>query len=387
MGKVKGTYDLSYWEKSIFFNDLDVVIIGSGIVGLSTAIQLKEKHPFLKVTILERGPLPIGASTRNAGFACFGSVTELMDDIQQFGEDVVWSLVEQRFRGLQILKQRYGEKTLDFHSWGGYELFRKKEDSKAYRKAVEHIPAYNQILKSITGLEATFLPADHQIEHFGFKGVKHLLLNQAEGQLNSGRLMRALLNHAQQLGVSIYNGLKVKFLEERKKGLVIHTNKEWSIKTKKVIIATNGFARQLIPDIKVDPARNQVLITKPIANLKLKGTFHYDRGYYYFRNIDNRILIGGGRNLAMEKESTDVLGTTPFIRSVLSRILKEHILPDQEFEIDHWWSGIMGVGEQKTPMVEKINNNTYVGLRLGGMGVAIGSLIGEEVANLVLGEI
>ena len=73
--------------------------------------------------------------------------------------------------------------------------------------------------------------------------------------------------------------------------------------TSKLLIATNGFASQLINE-PVKPARAQVLITKPIKNLHIKGTFHLDKGYYYFRNIDDRILFGGGRNLDFKGEET-----------------------------------------------------------------------------------
>jgi cation diffusion facilitator CzcD-associated flavoprotein CzcO len=75
--------DLSFWEKSLYFESLDFTIIGAGIVGLSTAIFLKEKFPRSKILILERGYLPSGASTKNAGFACFGSPTELYDDLSK----------------------------------------------------------------------------------------------------------------------------------------------------------------------------------------------------------------------------------------------------------------------------------------------------------------
>ena len=82
-------YDLSYWERETFFKKLDVAVIGSGIVGLAAAIHLKTQNPGLQVAILERGPLPVGASTRNAGFACFGSMTELIDDLTRMSEDDV----------------------------------------------------------------------------------------------------------------------------------------------------------------------------------------------------------------------------------------------------------------------------------------------------------
>ena len=131
------------------------------------------------------------------------------------------------------------------------------------------------------------------------------------------------------------------------------------------------------------PARAQVLITKPIKNLKLKGTFHLDKGYYYFRNIDNRILLGGGRNLDLKKEETDNFGLNSKIQNELELILKNTILSKHKFEIEHRWSGIMGVGSKKTAIVKTVSDNVFCGIRLGGMGVAIGSNIGIELANKI----
>ena len=122
---------------------------------------------------------------------------------------------------------------------------------------------------------------------------------------------------------------------------------------------------------------------KPIKDLHIKGTFHLDEGYYYFRNINNRILFGGGRNLDFKTEETARFGKTEIIQNKLEDLLKTTILPNTNFEIDHSWSGIMGVGQQKNPIVKQISNHVYCGVRLGGMGIAIGSLVGKELADLV----
>ena len=136
-------------------------------------------------------------------------------------------------------------------------------------------------------------------------------------------------------------------------------------------------------DENVQPARAQVLITKPIKNLAIKGTFHLDKGYYYFRNIHERILFGGGRNLDFETEETTNFGQTKRIQNELEKILKDTILPNTSFEIEHRWSGIMGVGNQKKAIVKQLSNNVFCGIRMGGMGVAIGSLVGKELAQLL----
>ncbi|MBQ0741417.1 FAD-binding oxidoreductase, partial [Aquimarina celericrescens] len=73
---------LSYWEQHTWFDNVDFCIVGSGIVGLSCALQLRKKHPKAKILILEKGILPQGASTKNAGFACFGSASELLSDMK-----------------------------------------------------------------------------------------------------------------------------------------------------------------------------------------------------------------------------------------------------------------------------------------------------------------
>ena len=164
-------------------------------------------------------------------------------------------------------------------------------------------------------------------------------------------------------------------------GVVVKTN-QIEFVTKKIFIATNGFAKELLNE-EVQPARAQVLITKPIKNLPIKGTFHLEKGYYYFRNIDNRILFGGGRNLDFKTEETLEFGETELIQNKLEEILKTTILPNSDFEIEHRWSGIMGVGTQKKAIVKQISNNVFCGVRLGGMGVAIGSLVGKELADLI----
>ena len=154
------------------------------------------------------------------------------------------------------------------------------------------------------------------------------------------------------------------------------------MKVDRLIICSNGFASQLV-DEDVIPARAQVLITKPIPNLSLNSTFHMDKGYYYFRSINNRILLGGGRNLDINGETTTELETTEYIQTALRNILDEIIMPNQKVDVDYSWSGIMGLGKSKQPIVKKIADNVYVGIRMGGMGVAIGAAVGQQLSELI----
>lgn len=371
---------LSFWERDSFLNDIDVAIIGCGIVGLSTALSLRERDVSLRIAVLERGTLPEGASTRNAGFACFGSITELLDDLETNSEDEVFALVEKRFRGLQRLRQRVGDANMHYEPFGGFEIFQNTE-GEIFEKCADAISYFNQNVASIVGKNDNY---QITTQDFGFQNVSEKKIwNTSEGQIDTGRTMQTLLRLARENNIMIFNGLNIKNITDDTEGVILESEDGWDFKAKKLVVATNGFARRLMPHLEVKPARNQVLITKPIPNLALKGGFHYDKGYYYFRNVGNRVLFGGGRNLALDNEMTDIFGHTDLIQNTLIRLLNDVILPSQSFEIDMWWSGIMGIGSVKKPIIERISPNVVVAVRMGGMGVAIGSLVGEEAAALL----
>lgn len=370
--------NLSYWEKESFFTNIDIAIIGSGIVGLCTSIELKNKFPSKRIVVFERGFLPSGASTKNAGFACFGSVSEILKDLDQFPENEVFSLIEKRWKGLNKLKSLLNENELGYENIGGFEIF---SDEIEFQKCAVFLPILNEKLKEIIG-ENAYKIADLEIERLGFENVNHLIFNRFEGVVNTGKMMKGLISKARDLGIEVMNGVEIQSINEKDKIVEITISDSFVFKVKKVVITTNAFAKQLMPDLYIVPGRGQIIVTKPIENLKVKGAFHLDSGYFYFRNIGNRILLGGGRNLDFKAEETTEFGSTTIVQNELKRLLREVILPDQSFEIDYGWSGIMAFGSTQFPIVKKISENIYCAVKCQGMGVALGALIGEEAAEL-----
>ena len=370
--------NLSFWEHESWFNSVDYCIIGSGITGLNCALHLRRSRPSAKIIILEKGLLPEGASTKNAGFACFGSISEILDDLKTLSEDEVVELVEKRRNGLSLLRKNLGDTQIDFQQNGGYELFT-RADKELYQHSMEAIPRINKILKPVFG-ESVFRETSNS---FGFSNIMpRLIVNQFEGQIDTGKMMQTLLKKVSCENIQVLSVIKVNSFFDEEHFVRIESDK-FQISVKKLLIATNGFASSLgLEDVK--PARAQVLITKPIQNMNLKGTFHLDRGYYYFRNIGDRVLIGGGRNLDFEAEETEHMGTTPLVQNKLEHLLKTCILPETKFEIDRKWSGIMGIGSSRQPMVNALSRNVSCGVRLGGMGIAIGSLVGRDLAEITL---
>jgi len=368
--------ELSYWELKNWFTDVDYTIVGSGIVGLHAALRLRERFPQSKILVLERGELPQGASTKNAGFACFGSLSEIIDDLNSHSEEQVVGLIEKRWKGLQLLRNRLGDGIIDFQPNGGYELF--LESDQTFNECLNRMSSVNKMLRPLFNADVFRMVGNK----FGFGNVNQtLIFNPFEAQIDTGNMMQALLKTAVSEDILILNRQTVTSYTEKSDGVEVALD-NFSFHTGKLLFTTNGFASQLI-DADVKPARAQVLITEPICNLEIKGTFHLDKGYYYFRNIGNRILFGGGRNLDIAGETTTEFGQTEMIQNRLEQLLKDVILPNREFKIAHRWSGIMGMGAQKSPIVKQLSEHIYCGVRLGGMGVAIGSLVGTELADLI----
>jgi gamma-glutamylputrescine oxidase len=373
---------LSYWEKTEF-EQLDVAIIGSGFTGLSLAASLIERNPKLRVAIYESGFLPTGASTKNAGFACFGSISEMVDDLSKMSEEEWLTLVKNRYEGLEIHKRRINPKHYDFIACGGYELLDDKSES-----ALNHLDALNQKLKPFFK-QNVFSIDNAKIDAFGFSKnhVKHLVFNPLEGQLHPAKLLKSLLTYVQSKGVLVQTGTRLVSWEEDKNQIVLNLNsneKSHTVFARKMAVCTNAFSKTLLPNLQLEPGRGQVLITNELSNIPFKGIFHYDDGYYYFRNVGNRVLLGGGRNLDFKTENTNEFALNTSIQNHLIKLLKDLILPNTKFEIEHQWAGIMAFGENKRPIVEQLSEHLFVAVRLGGMGVALSGSIGEQLSEKII---
>ena len=179
--------------------------------------------------------------------------------------------------------------------------------------------------------------------------MQYLIESRTEGQLHSGQLCQALLRLVQSRGVTILNNIDITGFEKVSGHLLLHTQHPFPLIASQLLVCTNGFARQRLPQLDITPARGQVLVTSPIDRLPFKGTFHFGEGYYYFRNLGERVLLGGARNHAFEEETTTDMTLTDTIQQELERFLRDIVLPGRHYTIDTRWSGIWPWAGKKCP--------------------------------------
>jgi glycine/D-amino acid oxidase-like deaminating enzyme len=153
------------------------------------------------------------------------------------------------------------------------------------------------------------------------------------------------------------------------------------LRCERLLYCTNAFTNTITGQQLATPGRGQVIVTSPISGLRLRGTFHYDEGYYYFRNVGDRVLLGGARNIAFAEEQTTEMVTTEVIQQRLRAFLHDHLLAGCSYDIAYQWSGIMAFTPNKQPIITSPANNTMAVIGCNGMGVALLPVLAEEVAT------
>ena len=373
------TSAFSHWEHSGFLTDIDTLIIGGGIVGLNAAIQRKKLAPNERVVVFEKAAFGFGGSTRNAGFACFGSPTEILSDLRNLSDEVVIRLIKMRWEGLNVMLETLGKSQVDYIHSGSVELFTESE-SDLYQEVKLKLDLLNEIAsKAISHSPYVHTEASDLQQRYGFSRVLGGYENTEEGSIDTGKMFYSLRKKCLEIGIEMYHGIEVFSWKPGDRPEVKIENE--TVQCSNLIICTNGFAKDLISDLDLSTARNLVMITEPIPELKVNGTFHMNEGYVYFRNVGNRLLIGGARHL--DRDWMDRSSPPEEVSEYLKTLVSEVILPNTKWTIDRQWVGFLGVGSQKTPIVEEVDKNVYLAVRMGGMGVAIGSLIGKTVAELL----
>jgi glycine/D-amino acid oxidase-like deaminating enzyme len=375
---------VSYWERESFVS-YDCIIVGAGLVGLSTAASLLERQRNLRILILERGLLPAGASTKNAGFATAGSLSEIISDVARSSIEQARSRVEQRVQGLQRLRNRLGDAAIGYEATGNYELlFPQEEEIRAQLATV------NTWLAD-TAPSPFYVDVTGQLPAYGFPTdkVSWLIHCPTAGILHTGRLMQSLQRYVSERGATILTGADVVSIQGSGPTAHVHVQRDtaavFTFCASQVAVCSNAFAADLLPNVDVTPGRGQVIVTRPVQHVPFTGGFHFDSGFYYFRSLGDRVMFGGGRNLDVEGETTTELNCTALIQNDLESKLRSLILPGQSVEVDYSWAGIMGFTASGAPVLQRVSPTVSAGVALNGIGVAIGSYVGDRLAEIVLG--
>lgn len=383
-----------WWDETIAAPDwpvlqgegsADVAIIGGGFTGVSAALHLAESG--LSVAVLEAETPGWGASGRNGGFCCLGgsklsgyAMRRLFGkpaaDTYDAGEEAAVHLVRE-------LLQTHGIDA-DTHSDGETQLAHSEKAARGLRAQAETMRA--------AGEEPDFLTRE-QLANRGLNGNFYAALTTPAGfALNPRKYLFGLAKAAQHAGANLYQRSAAQSVQQDRDGYRIET-KQGCLRASKVIIATNGYSSEDLPDWlagRYMPAQSTVMVTRPLteAELQAQGWFSHQMAYdtrnllHYFRLMpDRRFLFGmrGGLLAAPRAEAA--------IRRKLRQDFEVMFPAWHTVETTHCWSGMVCLSRNLVPFVGPVPEmpGIYAGLCYHGNGVAMGSYAGRLLSYLVQG--
>ena len=385
----------SYWEDILQENlnlekltkdtNSEIVVIGGGYTGLLCAINLIENHN-LDVILVEAGKIGWGASSRNAGFNCLPpSKISYKKMRSMFGKEETKKFFQNAVEGSNHTKDIIKEYNIDCNLTGDNNYVVAHHKSK-----FEQIKEQAEVYKSEFGIE-TEIYSKEAFNEIGHGGTEQYgaFSYQPGFAINPLKFVNGIARYALSKKLKIFEYTKVDEINKENGSYILKT-KEGIIRTKKIVVATNGFYQEgLIPqmDGRVLPVISNVIVTRKLNNdeliahnFKTSSPIANTKNllYYYRKLPDNRILFGTRGDLTGSDQSNLAMSKK------MENFLKD-IFPNwSNVSIDYNWRGLIALSRKLTPSIGKIDNEEiYYGFGYNGVGVSAAPWTGKQLSKLV----
>ncbi len=334
----------------------DVLIIGAGIAGVSLAWHLAARR--IDLVLVEREHVAWGASGRNAGFLLAGVAASYTEAVRAHGREKareVWELTNENHD--RMIEAARGQD-------------------------VGHRRLGSAILPATEAERALLIESEQLLLEDGFKARwdGSRLVNPRDGEVDPTATVAALARQA-RAGV-IREGVNVTALTPRAREVAVRAGDDECV-AGVVILATNGYTSELVPAVKIQPTRAQMLATAPETTSITDMPVYSNYGYRYWRQLPTgEVLIGGWRDTSLETEKTLDAEPTPEIQEHLDRAVRDLGVST---EVTNRWAGTMGFTESGLPMAGPLDGmpNVYICAGFTGHGMGFAFVTAKRVAEMI----
>ncbi|MBO6561058.1 MAG: FAD-binding oxidoreductase [Nisaea sp.] len=359
--------------------EIDILVVGAGYSGLSTALHLVEKG--YKVAIIEAARVGWGASGRNGGQIVNGLNASLQTIKRRYGADTanfVAGLVQE---GGEIIRERV--KTYDIQC-----------DLKDGNVFTAYTGAHMRELEERLNLWAGYGIRNQEMldkaalrKHINSDAYAGGMIDHSGGHMHPLNLALGEAAAFEKLGGTIYEQTPAVHVDTNAAKPVVKTE-GGSITCKTLVLCGNAYLGHVVPTLtpRVMPVSTQVMATEPLgeerANDLLPTDVCVEDVRYildYFRlSGDKRMLFGGG---------TVYGGTDPSdIRAKLQPNMDKVFPQLRGVKIEYAWSGNFALSFSRVPQMGRIGNNTYFAHGYSGHGVTGSHTFGRILAEAIDGD-
>jgi len=356
----------------------DVVIVGGGIIGCSTAYWLGRQRPSLDVALLEAKTLGAGASGRNAGFVLQGTATDFLTDVERYGERTARRLWRFTRTSRDLLASELRGSAFGWESEGSLTVAGGPDEEERLRASVSHLRA--------AGAPVVFLDAEKTNDRLHATGLHGGLYVTTGGVVNPLRLVQHL---AAESGADIRTHQPVERIDWGGSRATLHTSDQ-QLSARQVVLAMGPTLPILVPSLSrfVRPVRAQMLATEPASTRSIPVPVYSHEGEFYVRQLgDGRVLVGGGRHHQRKAEDTAEDRTTPAVQAIIERYLNNFFPWSRSLSVQRRWSGTMGYSPDGRPVVGPVPEHPESVFATGftGHGMGYGFRMGRLLAERICG--
>jgi len=357
--------------------DVDAIIVGGGITGLTLAYTMSEQGT--GVAVLEAGRMAGEASGRNAGFLLAIPAEPYAERIALWGRDGARAFLQLGRRTHQRIAHLAQALRIDcdYRLTGSLRLTRSEEESEDTRGSLPELRHDGFPMREIALEDA--LPLHARARFHGAFEVPE------DGVVDPVRFQHGLARASVRLGAHLHEGSRA-------------TGARWQdgvwnafangrvVRGRTLVIATNAYAPLLVPALKplIMPRRGQMLATAPLAARFDPRPVYANYGYQYWRQMpDGRLVIGGWRNTAFDAESGFDTNPTPNIQQQIEQGVAE--LVPGGVPVEYRWAGTMGFARDGRPLVGWLDAAHHLAIAAGftGHGMGMATACTEDLAELL----
>jgi len=372
---------ISFWQQSHRRQTLsyDVVIVGGGIVGCSTAYWLHRRRPSLRVALVEAHTLGGGASGRNAGFVLQGASADYGEDVDRYGERTARRLWHFTRANRDLMASELTGTVFGWASDGSLTVAGDVAEDERLRESVAQLRA--------AGAPVVYLDpeeANDRIEGRDFYGGLYVTTGAVVDPL---RLVRHLARTSE---ATVHTHLPVQELHWNERDGVLLDTPDLRLWGRRVVLTVGPSLPALVPTLSdyVRPVRAQMLATTPAQTTAIEHPVYSHQGGFYVRQLDEgEVLVGGGRHQHRDAENTAVDSTTPAVQATIERYLHTHFPWSRELSVQRRWSGTMGFSPDGRPVIGLVpeHPDSLFATGFTGHGMGYGFRMGRLLAARACG--